>query len=62
MDSDYKDLRKVINSELIQVTVLKKGCFEKFLRKQQALGAELAHWKPPHINPSDSIIIDLIDG
>jgi len=30
--------------------------------RQQAAGADLAHLKPPHINPSDGIIDCLVNG
>jgi hypothetical protein len=30
--------------------------------RQQAAGADLAHLKPPHVNPSDSILEDLVKG
>jgi hypothetical protein len=60
MDNDYKDLRSWTKTELIQVTFLEKGSFNRYLLKKQVAGEDLAHWKPPHINPSETIIHDLI--
>ena len=33
-----------------------------YMQRQQSAGADLAHLKPPHINPSDSMIDCLING
>jgi hypothetical protein len=60
MDNDYKDLRSFINKELIRVTLLKKGSFNRYLQMKQAAGVDLSHWKPPHMNPSDATLHDLI--
>jgi hypothetical protein len=61
MDNDYKDLRSWTKVDLIQVTFLARGSFNRYLLKKQAAGEDLAHWKPPHINPSETIVRDLIN-
>jgi hypothetical protein len=55
----HKDLdiiEKLINLKPIKVTLLQKGAFGNYLAQRQAEGADLAHLKPPHINPSDKIL------
>ena len=51
----YKDLAALeglIGFKPIEVTLLPAGTFEHYKNQQMAYGAELAHVKPPHINPS----------
>ena len=55
----YKDLaslEKLIGFKPIEVTLLPTGAFTNYKNRQQAEGAELAHLKPPHINPSDKVL------
>ena len=45
---------------MIEVTVLPSGAFRSFTAKQRAAGADLAHLKPPHINPPDDMVESLL--
>jgi hypothetical protein len=45
----------------IDVHLLPKGAFSGYMEKRQREGADLAHLKPPHINPSDSILSVLLN-
>jgi hypothetical protein len=49
----YGNVQNVLNSEPIEVTLLSKGAFERYFNLRKSLGADLAHLKPPHINPTD---------
>jgi hypothetical protein len=40
----------------VDVTFLPKGTFDKYTAQRQSEGADLAHLKPPHVNPSDRIL------
>jgi len=40
----------------VEVTPLPKGAFANYISQRRAEGAELAHLKPPHINPSDKVL------
>ena len=40
----------------LEVTPLPKGAFANYISRRRAEGAELAHLKPPHINPSDKVL------
>jgi hypothetical protein len=44
----------------LKVTVLPAGTFEAYISKQRAAGADLAHLKPPHVNPADTVINTLL--
>jgi hypothetical protein len=40
----------------VKITLLPKGTFANYTARRQAEGADLAHLKPPHINPSDEVL------
>jgi hypothetical protein len=40
----------------IEVTLLPRGAFAGYTTQRQAEGADLAHLKPPHINPPDKVL------
>jgi hypothetical protein len=40
----------------VKVTLLPPGTFASYMVQRQAEGADLAHLKPPHINPSDKVL------
>ena len=44
----------------VEVELLPKGSFAKYTSQRQAEGADLAHLKPPHINPSDEVLTLLV--
>ncbi len=54
---DLTTIEKLINLKPIKVTLLKAGAFTNYTEKRQAEGADLAHLKPPHLNPTDKILM-----
>jgi len=52
-----EDARDVV----LEVTVLPSGAFQCYIAKQRAAGADLAHLKPPHMNPTDDIVDFLLN-
>ena len=40
----------------IKVTLLPEGTFANYKNQRLAEGFELAHLKPPHINPSEKVL------
>ncbi len=40
----------------VKVTFLPQVTFARFTAQRQAEGADLAHIKPPHVNPSEKVI------
>ena len=61
LDSDYADLESLMGLKPLKVTLLPKGAFQEYISRQRAAGADLAHLKPPHVNPSDGIIDTLLN-
>ncbi len=55
---DYKRIQRerLIGFKPIEVTLLPAGVFANYKGQRQAEGADLAHLKPPHINPSDKVL------
>jgi len=51
----HSDLADMIKFRL-KVTLLPKGSFAAFTAQKQAEGADLAHLKPPHVNPSAKVL------
>ena len=60
LDKDYTDLEAMLGLRPLKVTVLPNGAFRAYIMKQRAAGADLAHLKPPHVNPSDAAIDALL--
>ena len=46
----------ILNQVNVQVNLLPQGTFANYMAKRQAEGADLAHLKPPHINPPDAVV------
>jgi hypothetical protein len=40
----------------VEVTALPKGSFASYIARRRADGSELAHIKPPHVNPSERVL------
>jgi phenylacetate-coenzyme A ligase PaaK-like adenylate-forming protein len=56
VDTDYKDIDEYLKLQPIRVTKLTPGTFEHYMEAKKQDGAEPAHWKPAHINPSEDTI------
>ena len=46
---------------MLEVTMLPSGAFRCYIARQRAAGADLAHLKPPHMNPPDDIVEFLLN-
>ena len=62
LDTPYAELESFTGLRPLEVTLLPENAFRLYKMRQQAAGAELAHLKPPHINPSDDIIKFLVSA
>jgi hypothetical protein len=52
----YADYESLIDAQPLEVTILRTGSFQAYMKEKQAAGADLAHLKPPHMNASDADI------
>ena len=60
LDSSYADLESMVGLQPLEVTLLPDGAFQEYALRQRAAGADLAHLKPPHVNPSDGVVDALL--
>jgi phenylacetate-coenzyme A ligase PaaK-like adenylate-forming protein len=56
IDSDYSDLEKMLGINPLRVSRLAPGAFERYMDAKRKAGAEMAHLKPPRVNPKDSVL------
>ena len=59
LDSSFTATHGDVGSYLdfgVEVTLLPQGAVSKYISQRRAEGAELAHLKPCHINPSDKVL------
>ena len=54
--SEYTDLKAMFNYDPLLVSELPVGAFDAYMKAQVELGADLAHIKPPHMQPSDKVL------
>jgi hypothetical protein len=58
--SEYKDLKNMLEYDALKVSFLPTGSFAAYMDAQVKAGADLAHIKPPHMQPPDAIMESLI--
>ena len=56
IDSDYADLEKMLGIYPLRVSRLAEGAFSRYMEAKRKSGAEMAHLKPPRVNPKDSMV------
>jgi len=56
VDPGYAELESMLGFDPLRVTVLSKGAFARYMEAMRVAGADLAHIKPPHVNPTDEAI------
>lgn len=61
LDTYYAAHVDLMDRVPLEVTVLPQGAFKSYTARQRAAGADLAHLKPPHMNPSDEVIERLLN-
>lgn len=62
MDESYAELESILGLDPLKITLLPKGTFQAYMKRQQASGADLAHLKPKHTNAREHIIEQLLHG
>ncbi|MEJ2758553.1 MAG: GH3 auxin-responsive promoter family protein, partial [Anaerolineales bacterium] len=58
--TEYVDLKTMFNYDPLKVSILPEGAFSMYMKAQVEAGADLAHIKPPHMQPSDKILERLL--
>ncbi len=60
VDTDYRDIDTYLGLQPVRVTLLAPGTFQKYMDEKRKDGADLAHLKPMHVNPSETVIEHLL--
>ena len=60
VDTDYMDVERYLGVNPVRTTVVAKGTFARYAEAMAREGAALSHFKPKHINPSDSVVRRLL--
>jgi hypothetical protein len=58
--SDYTDMKEILNSEPVKVSLLPGGSFAAYMKEKAESGADLAHLKPQHMKPHDDVLKKLV--
>jgi len=58
--SEYEDLKTTFDYDPLIVSLLPAGAFSRYMSAQVESGADMAHIKPPHMQPSDGILERLL--
>ena len=59
VEREYGDMEEILQIDPLQITLLPIGAFERYMNKKREEGADLAHIKPPHMQPTDEAIDEL---
>ena len=60
IDIDYRDIGDHLGLRPVRVTPLSPGTFQRYYEEKRKEGADLAHLKPPHMNPPADIVALLL--
>jgi len=53
MNPEFGDLEKIMGDDYLLITKLPSGAFKNYIQSQRDAGADIAHIKPPHMQPKD---------
>lgn len=56
VSTEFESLHEILGYNPLRVSLLPVGSFDRYMKQKQQEGADLAHLKPPHMQPSDPIM------
>ena len=56
VNPEFGNMEEIMGDGHVKVTVLPNGAFDNYIEAQRKAGADLAHIKPPHMEPADEVI------
>ena len=59
LSSEFSGLDEILGRNPVQISFLKSGSFDAYMKQKQQEGADLAHIKPPHMQPTDQVMNQL---
>ena len=51
-NDDIKSMEEMLGYDPLKLNILNPGAFHAYMEYQKSQGADLAHTKPPHMNPT----------
>ena len=61
LSPEFNGLDEIMGRNPIQISLLKPGSFDAYMKRKQKEGADLAHIKPTHMQPSDQVMKRLLE-
>ena len=58
---EFGGLNEILGFTPLQISLLKPGSFDAYMKQKQQEGADLAHIKPPHMQPSNQVMKRLLE-
>jgi hypothetical protein len=56
VNPEFGSMEEIMGDGHVKISVLPKGAFDNYIEAQRKAGADLAHIKPPHMEPTDDVI------
>jgi hypothetical protein len=56
LSPEFSGLDEILGRNPLRISLLKPGTFDAYMKQKQQEGADLAHIKPPHMQPSDQVM------
>jgi hypothetical protein len=53
VNPEFGEMEKIMGNDYLLITKLPSGAFNNYIKNQQKAGADIAHIKPPHMQPKD---------
>ena len=53
---EFGNLKEILGRNPVKISLLKTGSFDAYMAQKQKEGADLAHIKPAHMQPSDQVV------
>jgi hypothetical protein len=53
VNPEFGDMEKIMDDDYLSITKLPSGAFNNYIQSQRDAGADIAHIKPPHMQPKD---------
>lgn len=60
LSDEFRSIEEILKNNPIRISLLNHGCFDAYMKMKQDEGADLAHIKPPHMQPSDQVMNKLL--
>jgi hypothetical protein len=60
VDKEFADTEKILGGDRLRVSLLPQGAFARYFQTQQESGADIAQLKPPHMQPPEAALNQLM--